>query len=35
MESRHPLEKPRICFVVTGDFEVDEHAAAQQCSAML
>jgi hypothetical protein len=29
------LEEPRVGIVVASDLEVDEHAAAQECSAML
>jgi hypothetical protein len=35
MESGHPLKEPWIGLVMASDFKVDEHAAAQQCGAML
>jgi hypothetical protein len=35
VEGSHPLEQPRIRFVMASDLEVDQHAATQQCGAML
>lgn len=31
----HPLQDPGIGIVMAGDFEVDEHAAFNECGAML
>jgi hypothetical protein len=33
--SRHPLEKPRVGFVMAGYFKVDKHSSSDERSAML